>query len=114
MSLVEKSVARAGMGPLVADTLPAKPRGVKSLQRLIAALRATEAEVQDRLSASERDLNNALRQNLALAERVRLLEAENLQHRLKSRLGEIEALSSSDRTRLLEVSRSGQDGGGSN
>ncbi len=103
MSVIEKALAKEGMA-MVADTLPKGQRGVKSFQRLIAAMRACEAEVLDRLSKAEEEQNKALRQNLELHERLRRLEAENLQHRLKNKLGEIDSLTVGDRTRLLEVS----------
>src|SRR5262245_19893964 len=102
MSVIQKALKTAGM-EMGADTLPKKQRGVRAFQRLIAAVRAAEGEMQDQLSQAEVDLNKALHENLVLHERLRVLEAENLQHRLRSRLGEIDSLTSADRNRLLEV-----------
>ena len=103
MSIVEKSLKKAGL-KIQADALPKEQRTVKCFQRLIAAMRATEAEVQDRLSDSERELNEALQKNLTLHERLRQLEAENLRLRLKERMEQIPALTVADRSNLLELS----------
>lgn len=99
--MIEKAVAKAGL-EMTADTLPKGSRSVKSFQRLIAAMRACEAEVLDRLSASERELNESLQANLQLQERVRILEGENLKHRFKNELDTIE-LTSGSKTKLLEL-----------
>jgi hypothetical protein len=100
MSVIEKGLKKAGL-KLQADALPKEQRTVKVFQRLIAAMRAAEAEVLDQLSASQRQHNETLQQNLDLHARVRVLEAEILRHRLKDGLGEIEALTTNDRTKLL-------------
>lgn len=102
MSIIEKSCAKAGV-QLTADTLPQGSRTVKSFQRLIAAMRSTEAEVMDRLSGAEKELNQALRQNLILEEQVHQLEKELLRLRLRERLDGIEALTSADRQHLLAI-----------
>src|SRR5215831_13575569 len=96
MSLIEKAAVKAGV-EIVHDTLPQKQRTVRCFQRLIAAMRATEAEVQDRLSQSERELNEALKLNLGLQEENQRLKAKILQHEI----GSIEALTTGDRNKLL-------------
>lgn len=101
--IIEKGLKKAGLR-LEADALPKNQRTVKSFQRLIAAMRAAEAEVQDRLSDSERQLNEALQKNIELQERVHILESEVLKHRLKEGLEQIPALTVADRTRLLGYS----------
>jgi arginine utilization protein RocB len=103
MSVLQKALTEVGMS-LEGDKLPKDQRTQKCFQRVIAAIRAAEAEVMDRLSQAERELNEALRVDMQLQERVRVLEAENLQHRLKARLGEIESLTTADRTQLLALS----------
>lgn len=87
---------------LQADTLPKEQRTVKVFQRLIAAMRATEAEVEERLSNAQRDLNVALQGNLELHERVRQLENQLLHQRLKERVTGIDAITAKDRLDLLE------------
>jgi chromosome segregation ATPase len=104
--IVEKSLRRAGL-TLEADSLPKKDRKVKSFQRLIAAMRATEAEVLDRLGESEQALNKALRENLELQDRLHILERELQKVRLKEHLDSIEALTVADRTKLLGVAGNG-------
>jgi hypothetical protein len=103
MSIVEKAATKAGV-ELQADALPPKQRQVKTFQRLIAAMRACEAEVQDRLGDAERQLNEALLKNLELQERVHKLEGELLKVRMKTRLDCIESLSIADKAKLLEFS----------
>lgn len=101
MSILEAALKREKL-KLQGDALPKEQRTVKCFQRLIAAMRATEAEVTDRLSDSERELNAALQQNLQLHNRIRQLEQENLQHRLKNGLAEMEVPTSA-RSKLLEL-----------
>ncbi len=102
MSLIEKSLEKAGL-TMEADRLPKKDRTVKVFQRLIAAMRATEAGVMDRLSSSEKELNDSLRANLEIQERCHQLDSELKRYKIDERLGEIESLTSADKTKLLEV-----------
>jgi hypothetical protein len=60
----------------------------------------------DRLAQSERELNEALQQNLTLQEQVHRLEGQLLAFRLKEKLDEIDSLASVDRTKLLQVAPS--------
>jgi|SRR5215469_13858263 len=103
MGIVENALKREKL-KLHADALPKEQRTVKCFQRLIAAMRAAEAEVQDRLGDSERQLNEALRENLTLHERIRVQDAELLRLRLKDHMEQIPALTVSDKTKLLEAS----------
>lgn len=103
MSVVEKGARRAGI-ELDHDTLPRGQRTVKAFQRLIAAMRSAESEVQDQLAASERQANEALQKCLAQQEHIRRLEGELLQLRLKHHVEGLEALTVHDRTKLLELS----------
>ena len=102
MMIVEKSLQMAGLS-MQADALPKKDRTVRTFQRLIAAIRATEAEVQDRLSGAERELNDSLKANLELQERCHKLDAELRRYKVQERLGEVANLTTADRTKLLEV-----------
>ncbi len=101
MSVIEKALEKSGL-TMEADRLPPKQRTVKAFQRLIAAMRAAESEVYDRLSDSERQLNESLRQNLALQQHVRELEGKLLRHELADRFDQIGSLTVADKTRLLE------------
>ena len=101
--IIEKSLKKCGL-QLEADSLPKKDRKVKTFQRLIAAMRATEAEVIDKLSEAEHDLNAALRDNGVLREEVFALKTELRKFRVQEHLSQIESLSSTDRQRLLEAS----------
>lgn len=109
MSVIEKALKKAGL-KVQADTLPKEQRGVKPFQRFMAALRVVEAEAQDLLTEAQNQLNEQLRVNLQQQQRIHSLEAELLRYRLKEGLGEIEALTTHDRTKLLELSRA--NGGG--
>jgi hypothetical protein len=102
MSIIEKAAAKAGL-EINHDTLPKKDRTVKAFQRLIAAARGCEAEVQDDKAQSERELNEAPHRCLEQQERIRVLEGELLQLRLKERLTGVESLTVGDRTKLLEL-----------
>lgn len=110
MSILQKSLAKEHI-ELLGDALPKSQRTVKVFRGLMAAIRAAEAELMDHLSRAERELNESLRHNLELQERVRVLEGENLRHRLKQNLDEISALTTGDKTKLLELSRPVQNGG---
>lgn len=103
MSVIEKALERAEL-TMEADRLPKKDRTVKTFQRLIAAIRATEAEVQDRLGNAESQLNDSLRVNLELQERCHRLEDMVRRYKVADSLNAIESLTSSDRQLLLDVS----------
>lgn len=110
MSVIERGLKRAGL-TLRGDALPPEQRTVKTFQLLMAELRVAADEQQDRLNDAERQLNEALRQNLILQERLHALEDELRRYRLKEGLGAIDALTLSDRAKLLELSFNTQNGG---
>ncbi|MHC4406337.1 MAG: hypothetical protein ACYTG0_42440 [Planctomycetota bacterium] len=103
MSVLQKSLEKAQL-ELVADALPKKDRTVKTFQRLIAAIRATEAEVVDRIHNSETEKNECLRKLLQLQERNHRLESALKLSRVRERLNSMERLTSADKQQLLEVS----------
>lgn len=100
--MLEKALDKAGLS-LEGDKLPKGSRTQKDFQRLIAAVRAAESGVLDRLSESERELNEQLRANLELQERNHKLETELKKYKVNERLQAIESLTTSDRTKLLEL-----------
>lgn len=101
--IIEKALKKAGM-KLEGDVFPKDQRTQKHFKRAIAALRACEAEELAEHMKADRELNEAQKENLRLHERLRVIEAELLQLRLKDRLEQIPALTVNDRTRLLECS----------
>jgi hypothetical protein len=106
VSIVEKSVRKAGLR-LEHDTLPPEQRKVKCFQRLIAAMRACEAEIQDELEEAQRKLNESLENTLHLQDRLHKAEGELIQLRLKDHIDGIAALTVSDKTKLLEFAKTG-------
>jgi hypothetical protein len=102
MSLIEKAVARAGM-ELLGDKFPQRQRGVKWMQRFLTELRKGASEMIDHLLEIEKDRNDAQRRISLLQERIRVLENENREHRVKAWASGIEALTTADRTKLIET-----------
>lgn len=106
MSVIAKGLKKAGM-KMEGDVLPPEQRTVKAFKRLISAMRAVESEVLDEKSQAERQLNESLQKNLDLREENEQLRVQLLQYRLKDGLSQIEALTTSDKTKLLELSKAG-------
>jgi hypothetical protein len=104
MSVIEKSLAKVGLS-MEADKLPKGSRTVKVFQRLIAAMRAAEAEVQEALSSAHHQLNEALRKILDLQAENHKLRAELQRLKVKEQLDAMEALTTADRTLLLECAQ---------
>lgn len=105
MSIITQAAKEVGL-KIEGDALPKGSRTVKCFQRLIGAMRAAEAEVQDRMGEAERELNHALQRNLELQERNRVLENKLREQMIRERLGEIESLSVADKTKLIECANS--------
>jgi hypothetical protein len=103
MGVIQTALEKSGL-TMEGDRLPKNERTVKTFQRLIAAMRAAEAEVIQSLSQSERQLIESLRINQELQERCHRLENETKTMRLKEKLERIESLSIEDRAKLLEYS----------
>jgi hypothetical protein len=112
MSVLEKGLKKAGLKLDGSNALPKEQRTVKAFQRMIAAVRAAEAEVQDQLSEAQALLNEQLKKNLAMQEENERLRIELLKVRLKEGLGQVEALTVHDRARLLALSESGRSTSG--
>jgi hypothetical protein len=106
VSVIQKGLKKAGM-KMEGDALPKEQRTVKAFRRLIAAMRAVEAEVLDEKSQAERQLNEALQDNLHLRARNEQLRALLVQHQLTEGMGQIEALTAGDKNKLLELSKVG-------
>src|SRR5262245_28682073 len=110
MSIVEKAFANAQLTLGENNALPPGQRTVKVFQQVIKALRAAEADVLDREAANsvawnnaERERNTALQTMMKLQDKVKQLENELRAFRAKEWAATVDALSTGDRTRLLEV-----------
>jgi uncharacterized protein with PIN domain len=101
MSIIQEGLARAGM-ELHGDALPVKERTVKAFQRLIAAMRAAEAEVEKEMRVQGIELHTALRDNLKLQERCHHLEGELRRLRVGEVLAGVEAMTTIERAKVLE------------
>ncbi len=103
MSIVQTAFDEVGV-KVVADALPKEQRTVKVFQRLIAAMRAAEAAVQDQLNEMMDGMRKSQEQRFELQERVHKLEGELLRNRIKDHVNGPDALTVGDRTKLLEIS----------
>ncbi len=106
MSILERSLKKTGL-KLEADTLPKEQRKVKVFQRLIAAVRAAEAEMIDRHLELEHQLNEAFRANAELREETTKIKFELMQFKLKDRMSDIGSLTVADKARMLECAGNG-------
>ena len=101
--ILQRSLEKANL-ELVGDALPKNDRKVKSFQRLIAAMRATEAEVETQMGSLRDEINRLLRENLELQESNHQKDLTIKKFQLQHAFTEME-LSTADQTRLLEVTR---------
>jgi len=99
---IDKALAKEGL-QLQGDSLPKEQRNVKTFKRLIAAIRACEASVQDDLSIAQRQLNDVLRENSELRERLYSMEQHARKQRVSEALNGIESIPVSEKTKLLEI-----------
>ncbi len=86
------------------NSLPPKERTQRSVKRLIAAVRAAEAEFNDELRDSNELCRTAQAQVIELQAALQKCEAELRRYRVSERLENLENLTVSDRQQLLEVS----------
>jgi hypothetical protein len=102
MSVLQKALEEKGL-KIEGDVLPAGQRTCKVFKGLISAVRAAEAKMEDELGNSQRELNDSLRRNNDLINKVHQLEGELVQYRLKERLGQpaYEKLTSAERRNVL-------------
>lgn len=83
-------------------TQPIGQRTQRHFKRVIAAVRAAEADYMDQLNESNERCREAQSHVIELQEKVRLLENELRRYKLTQKLSEIPALSTTDRSRLIE------------
>ena len=100
---VEKELEKRGVQLTEDSTLPKGQRNLKNFKRVIAAIRAAEAESYDQIQDANERCRQAQDKVIFLQERIRLLENDLKRYRIKERLNEVESLSMVDRTRLLEA-----------
>jgi len=100
---IDKYFERRGVELSDDNSLPKGQRTQKNVKRVIAAVRAAEAEFNDELQAANERCRAAQDKVIALQDRLRTVENELKRYKVEQRLGEIEALTTADRTMLLEV-----------
>lgn len=107
---IEKHFERQGIKLTEDNTLPPGERTCRMFKRVIAAVRAAEAESNDELRSEARLRATAQEQVIALQHEVQQLRAELAQARLAKRLESIESLSTAERKLLLEGPANEGDG----
>ena len=83
------------------STLPQGQRTVKNFKRVIAAVRAAEAQSNDEIREANERCRRSQEQVILLQERLRVVENELKKYKLDERLSSIDALSVAERQRLL-------------
>lgn len=86
------------------NSLPPGHRTQKNVKRLIAAVRACEGEFNDELRAANERCREAQDKVIALQDRLRTVENELKRFKVQERLNDMEALTTDDKTALLECS----------
>jgi hypothetical protein len=104
MSVIQEAMKREGL-KLVGDALPKKDRKVKVFQRVIAAIRAAEHEMQQELNRAQERLNSVLLESQAKDQKISRLEKEVLRHRVAEWTESVPAITTQDKTKLLELSQ---------
>ncbi len=101
MNVLQTALKKSGV-KLEGDALPAEQRTVKTFKKVIAAVRAAEADMSDQLFDVQGQLNKTLKDNFQLHERIRELENELIALRLTQRMSDIDSLTVADRAAMLE------------
>ena len=100
---IDKHIKENGIELTEDNTFPLKQRTQKMVKRLIAAVRAAEAEFNDEL----RDANDRCRQSqdevIKLQRKCWALENELKKFKIKEKLLEYDNLTTADKTRLIEA-----------
>jgi hypothetical protein len=119
MSALDKGLEKVGLTLDDGNALPKDQRTVKVFRRLIAAVRAAEAEVADQRSEAQVRENEARARENESLQKVLSLQAENERlrvelrnFRLKEGLERVAELSVHERSRLLALSESGRSSAG--
>lgn len=101
----DKHLEREGVQLADNNHLPPGQRQQKVFRRVIAAVRAAEAESNDQLQDANERCRIAQDKVSVLMEEVQKLKAELLRLQIQSRLDEdsYQKLTTADKTRLLEV-----------
>jgi len=100
MSIIQDALKREKL-TLEADALPPDQRTVRVFRRLIAAIRAAEAEVHSRLGTAEAKLNEALEREIGKDARIHFLEALLMKQQVQAEMDTMEKLSTVDKARIL-------------
>lgn len=108
---IDKHFERKGVVLTEDNSLPAGQRTQKNVKRVIAAVRAAEAEFNDELRESNSRCREWMERANEYIERCHQLEGEMLKYRMRERLSEpsYEKLTTEDKQRLLEASGSNSE-----
>ena len=98
-----KELDKSGVKLTHDSTLPPGERTIKNFKRVIAAVRAAEADAQDQIHAANESCREAQDKVILLQERLRVVENELKQFKIKERLEELQSVTANDRMRLLEA-----------
>jgi len=101
---IDKQFEKRGIELTESNALPLGQRTQKNVKRVIAAVRAAEAEFNDELRDANERCRRAQEEVIRLTQRAHSLEEAVRRHRIAEQLGEIESLTTTDRQRLLESS----------
>ena len=100
---IDKHFEKSGVRLSDDNTLPPGERTCRAMKRLIAAVRAAESEFNDEIRDTNERCRVSQAQVITLQDENRHLEGELRRFRVSEKLTECESLTSSDRTKLLEV-----------
>lgn len=101
----EKHLERKGVRIQEDNSLPPGERTQRNVKRVIAAIRAAEAEFNTDLRDAERRCREAQDRVVMLTAELQRVKAELLKHQMRDRLCEddYEKLTTAEKRRLLEV-----------
>ena len=102
---VDKHFEKRGVQLTDDNSLPSGQRTQKNVKRLIAAVRAAEAQFNDELHDANERCRRSQERVVELMAKLQKAEAENMRLKLAKTLeeDEFEKLTTSGRTRLLEL-----------
>ena len=100
---IDKQFEERGVKLQEDNSLPPGQRTQKNVKRVIAAVRAAEAEFNDELRDANGRCREAQEHVITLQNRCHHLEAQLRRFKVDERLGECESLTTADRQKLLEV-----------
>jgi len=100
---IDKHFEKRGVELSDDNSLPPGQRSQRNVKRVIAAVRAAEAEFNDELRDANERCRTAQQQVIELQDHVRTLESELKRYKVSERLQTIDTLTTADKTKLLDV-----------